>query len=75
LRRSLGSWQTILGASLPIVGRSLGHKSPNATAIYARLNIDPVRESVERASSAMLVAAGVKRPATVTKARGLRKVK
>jgi integrase len=75
LRRSLGSWQTILGASLPIVGRSLGHKSPNATAIYARLNIDPVRESVERATSAMLVAAGVKRPATVTKARGLRKVK
>jgi integrase len=75
LRRSLGSWQTILGASLPIVGRSLGHRSPSATAIYARLNIDPVRESVERATSAMLVAGGMKQGATVAKVRRLRKVK
>lgn len=61
LRRSLGSWQAILGASLPIVGRSLGHKSPAATAIYARLHIDPVRASVEAATSKMLVMGGVKR--------------
>jgi integrase len=77
LRRSLGSWQAILGASLPIVGRSLGHKSPSATAIYARLDIDPVRESVERATSAMLVAAGVKPSAEVVstgrRANGARK--
>lgn len=70
LRRSLGSWQTILGASLPVVGRSLGHKSPSATAIYARLSLDPVRASVERATSAMLVAAGVKQGAVVTPAGG-----
>lgn len=76
LRRSLGSWQTILGASLSIVGRSLGHKSPSAAAIYARLSMDPVRESVERATSAMLVAGGVKQSATViAKRRRLRKVK
>lgn len=56
LRRSLGSWQAILGASLPIVGRSLGHKSPSATAIYARLSMDPVRASVEAATSRMLSA-------------------
>ncbi|MGI8896135.1 MAG: tyrosine-type recombinase/integrase [Casimicrobiaceae bacterium] len=67
LRRSLGSWQAILGASLPIVGRSLGHKSPSATAIYARLDIDPVRESVERATSAMLIAGGVKQSVILTK--------
>jgi hypothetical protein len=36
------------------------------TAIYARLDIDPVRESMERATSAMLTAAGVKEPAEVT---------
>jgi hypothetical protein len=34
--------------------KSLGHKTQQATAIYARLNIDPVRKSVERATSAMM---------------------
>jgi hypothetical protein len=38
----------------------LNHKSPNTTAIYARLDLDPVRESVERAINAMLTAAGLK---------------
>ena len=69
LRRSLGSWQTILGTSLTIVGKSLGHKSPSATAVYARLDIDPVRASVERATSAMLIAAGVKQSAVVKAAK------
>ena len=59
LRRSLGSWQAITGASLPIIGRSLGHKSLDATAIYARLQLDPVRESVERATVAMFKAGQV----------------
>lgn len=67
LRRTLGSWQTILGASGLIVGKSLGHKSPSATAIYARLDMDPVRASVEAATSAMLVAGGVKKSAIVKK--------
>lgn len=60
LRRSLGSWQAITGASLVIIGKSLGHKSAEATMIYARLNIDPVRASVSAATSAMLEAAGVR---------------
>jgi integrase len=59
LRRTLGSWQTKTGASLAIVGKSLNHKSASATLIYARLDLDPVRESVERATGAMLAAAGV----------------
>lgn len=58
LRRTLGSWQAITGASLPIIGKSLNHKSHQATAIYARLDLDPVRASVEKATSAMLSAAG-----------------
>ena len=29
------------------------HKTQHATAIYARLNMDPVRESVNRATDAM----------------------
>ena len=60
LRRTLGSWQARTGASLSIIGKSLNHKSVQTTAIYSRLDVDPVRESVERATSAILVAAGVK---------------
>ena len=65
LRRSLGSWQAITGASLVIIGKSLGHKSADATMIYARLNTDPVRASVSAATSAMLAAAGLKNTADV----------
>lgn len=53
LRRSLGSWQARTGASLLIIGKSLGHKSQQATQIYARLDTDPIRESVIRAATAM----------------------
>lgn len=60
LRRSLGSWQACTGASGYIIGKSLGQKSQQATQIYARLNLDPVRESVERATEAMM-AAGTRR--------------
>lgn len=56
LRRTLGSWQAITGSSLPIIGKSLNHKNASTTAIYARLNLDPVRESVQRATVAMLEA-------------------
>ena len=59
LRRTLGSWQAATGASLPIIGKSLGHKSLQATQIYARLNLDPVRDAVNTATNAMLAAAGV----------------
>ena len=65
LRRSLGSWQAISGASLAIIGKSLGHKSADATLIYARLSMDPVRASVNTATTAMLQAAGVKPSAQV----------
>ena len=54
LRRTLGSWQAMNGASTTIIGRSLGHKSQQATAIYSRLSLDPVRSSVSQATQAML---------------------
>jgi integrase len=60
LRRTLGSWQAIGGASLPIIGASLGQKSQKATAIYARLNSQAVRDSVEKAGAKMLSLAGLK---------------
>ena len=54
LRRTLGSWQVMTGSSLPIVGKSLNHKNPSSTAVYARLDLDPVRASLERATKEML---------------------
>lgn len=57
LRRTLGSWQAKTGASLAIIGKSLNHKSHQATAVYARLDLDPVRQSVNTATQAMLAAA------------------
>lgn len=54
LRRTFGSWQARTGSSLTIIVKSLNHKSPVSTAIYARLDLDPVRESMEKATEAML---------------------
>ena len=65
LRRTLGSWQAKTGASLAIIGKSLNHKSQQATAIYARLDLDPVRASVNTATAAMLEAGGMKSAAEV----------
>jgi integrase len=56
LRRTMGSWQAGLGASLPIIGASLGHRSTASTAVYARVNVDPVRRSVEAAAEAIMAA-------------------
>lgn len=54
IRRTFGSWQAISGASLQIIGKSLGHKSQHSTQVYARLHNDPVRASMEKATEAML---------------------
>ncbi|MBF0308981.1 MAG: tyrosine-type recombinase/integrase [Magnetococcales bacterium] len=54
LRRTMGSWQAITGASLQVIGKGLGHKTQDATAIYARLTLDPVRAAMEKAAEAML---------------------
>lgn len=54
IRRTLGSWQTITGASNSIVGKSLGHRSSQSTQVYARMDLDPVRKSIEKAIEAIL---------------------
>ena len=69
LRRTLGSWQARTGASLPIIGKSLNHKTHQATAIYARLDLDPVRQSVNTATAAMMEAGGMKEKAEVIQLR------
>jgi integrase len=56
LRRTLGSWQAGTGASTAVIGKSLGHQSTASTAVYARLALGPVRDSVERATAAIIEA-------------------
>ncbi|SEL56929.1 tyrosine-type recombinase/integrase [Nitrosovibrio tenuis] len=53
LRRTFGSFMAAQGASLQMIGKALGHKSQDATLIYARLNLDPVRQAVDAAAAAM----------------------
>ena len=58
LRRTQGSWQAAMGISLAIIGKSLGHANLQSTQVYARLDVDPVRDAVSRASNSMIRAAG-----------------
>jgi len=53
IRRTFASYQAMTGASLITIGKSLGHKSPDATKVYARLDTDIVRASIEKAIDAM----------------------
>jgi len=53
LRRSLGSWETITGASLAVVGETLGHRDLKSTQVYSRLHSDPVRHAMRVAVDAM----------------------
>lgn len=72
LRRSLGSWQASTGANLSIIGKTLNHKNVSTTAIYARLNIDPIREAMEKATNAMLSAGKAKEEAKIVELAGVR---
>lgn len=53
LRRTMGSYQAILGVGLNVIGKSLGHKSLAATQIYARMDQDPVRQAMTQAADLM----------------------
>lgn len=50
LRRSVGSWLAMSGASLALIGKVLGHSNPATTAIYARFSQDAVRDAMDRHS-------------------------
>jgi integrase len=70
LRRTLGSWQAAAGVSLPVIGKSLGHKSLSATEIYARVSLDPVREAITLATRAMITAGKPKKQKMLEAKRG-----
>lgn len=50
LRRTHGSCMAIQGEGQYVIGKALGHKDPRSTAVYARLNLQPVREASESAA-------------------------
>ena len=56
LRRTVGSWLAGSGESLSLIGKVLNHRDVSTTAIYARLNLDPVRQALERQATKMLEA-------------------
>ena len=47
-----------------IIGKSVNHMSQQTTAIYARLDLDPVRASAGEATAAMHEAAGIRKGKT-----------
>lgn len=54
LRRTLGSWQVAGGSPMKVISRSLGHSSTAVTdKVYTELDLEPVRQSVQRAVSSM----------------------
>ncbi len=62
LRRTLGSWQALDGASLLMIGKSLGHKSTSSTEVYARIkDNNPVRDSMAGGYSKMVEASKKKK--------------
>lgn len=60
LRRTAGSWATQGGAPLPAVGKMLGHRSHNSTAIYARADIGAARAAAAIVEARLLESRGVK---------------
>jgi integrase len=60
LRRTAGSWATQGGAPLPAVGKLLGHRSHNSTAVYARADTKAARAAAEIVE-ARLLEAGAKK--------------
>lgn len=59
LRRTNASYQVALGASLPMIGGTLGHQSDSETKKYARMNLNPLRDSLENAAKLMMKHAGL----------------
>lgn len=54
LRRTLGSWLSGQGYNLQLIGKALNHSSVSTTQVYARLDINPLREALERNARLML---------------------
>jgi integrase len=56
LRRTVGSWLAMGGASLPLIGKVLDHSNPSTTQIYARLTDDSARQALEQYAQELMEA-------------------
>lgn len=66
LRRTLGSWQAHNGASLLMIGKSLGHKSTASTEVYARIkDSNPIRDSMAGGFEKMVEASKKKKVVSI----------
>jgi len=59
LRHTFASMGISVGGSLPIIGGLLGHRTPQATAVYAHLAADPLRQTTEQVGAAIGNALGL----------------
>ena len=64
LRHSYASLAAAGGASLPIIGKLLGHTQVATTGRYAHLDVDPLREVAERVGA---IVAGAGKPGAEVK--------
>ena len=62
LRRTLGSWMSSTGASTVMTMRALGHKTIDASLVYQRLELTPVRDAMATGISGLLKAAEPEKP-------------
>lgn len=53
LRRTMGSYEAMADVNLPLISRTLGHKSFQSTQIYARMNVESVRDAMTKAVNLM----------------------
>jgi integrase len=57
LRHTLASWMVAQGKqNLPVVGKALNHRRIETTQRYAHLDLEPVREALERTTQLMVAA-------------------
>jgi integrase len=65
LRRTVGSMLKAAGEDLTLIGKVLNHSQLSTTAIYARLNLDPVRKALDSHAEQVLELGTITRPVAV----------
>lgn len=70
LRRTIASWATMQGVPYPVVARMLGHKIQTVTGVYARFDMQALRDGFERTVNAMEQAAAMMNGSTAKPKRG-----
>ena len=59
LRHTYASWQVAAGIHLRVISKALGHKSPLTVNRYAHVDVQPVRDAIQKAGDALLIAGDI----------------